>query len=71
MGKHNYMIVAVEGQDSSGKASVTVGVAPPEVPVVPTVLPTVLPTSVVTEVPTVVPTTVATILPTLRVGERS
>lgn len=35
MGKHNYMIVAVEGQDSSGTAKVEVGVAPPPVEVVP------------------------------------
>lgn len=28
MGRHNYMIVAVEGQDSSGEASITVGVPP-------------------------------------------
>lgn len=28
MGRHGYMIVAVEGQDSSGEASVTVGVPP-------------------------------------------
>ena len=28
MGRHNYMIVAVEGQDSSGNATVTVGVPP-------------------------------------------
>ena len=28
MGRHNYMIVAVEGQDSSGQATITVGVPP-------------------------------------------
>lgn len=28
MGRHNYMIVAVEGQDSSGEATITVGVPP-------------------------------------------
>ncbi|KAK3945756.1 concanavalin A-like lectin/glucanase domain-containing protein [Diplogelasinospora grovesii] len=29
MGRHSYMIVAVEGQDSNGQAEITVGVAPP------------------------------------------
>ncbi|CAG8956783.1 hypothetical protein HYFRA_00011172 [Hymenoscyphus fraxineus] len=29
LGSHNYMVVAVEGQDSNGTATVTVGVAPP------------------------------------------
>lgn len=29
MGNHNYMVVAVEGQDSNGTATITVGVAPP------------------------------------------
>ncbi|KAK3997530.1 concanavalin A-like lectins/ glucanase [Cladorrhinum sp. PSN332] len=28
LGRHNYMIVAIEGQDSSGNATVTVGVPP-------------------------------------------
>lgn len=32
MGRHNYMIVAVEGQDSSGEANITVGVPPAPTP---------------------------------------
>lgn len=32
MGRHNYMVVAVEGQDSSGEASITVGVPPAPTP---------------------------------------
>lgn len=32
LGKQNYMIVAVEGQDSNGTASITVGAAPSSTP---------------------------------------
>lgn len=35
LGRHSYMIVAVEGQDSSGSATVTVGTAPKETPAPP------------------------------------